>query len=232
MEHKGTGGIRDSILFFTSLPIDTTALKGIEIFNANDTILQPLQWEKVELLPGRTLVGMLKAKLNYNTSYEIYFDSLIFRDVYGNTLGKTVVDAFKTKPKGEFSHLHIMIHGVEPPFIGELLSKDDKVLRTVYSDGTKISFRDLLPDTYAFRLVLDRNGNGKWDPGDYSEMRQPEEVYYLPKLLELMKNWELSENFYPLETPLAEQKPTELIRNKPKERKRRNLNAEREKEMK
>lgn len=38
---------------------------------------------KVELLPGRTTVGRLVAKLSYNTSYEIYFDSLSFKDVMG-----------------------------------------------------------------------------------------------------------------------------------------------------
>ena len=41
------------------------------------------------------------------------------------------------------------------------------------------------PGTYYARLFIDRNGNGKYDTGNYSEKRQPEEVSYYPQELEL-----------------------------------------------
>lgn len=233
VEHKGEGGIADSILFITSLPIDTTALKGIELYNANDSILQPVPLESVALLPGRTTVGMIKARLRYNTAYEIYFDSLAFRDVYGHTLDNTVVDAFRTKTQDEFSHLEVILQGItDTPYIVELLNMSDQPIRVGYAEaGKSVKFRDLKPDKYAFRVIIDRNGNGKWDTGDYASLTQPEEVYYSPKILELMKNWEVKENFNPFLTKLELQKPRELIKNKPAEKKRRDLNKEREEEL-
>ena len=39
---------------------------------------------------------------------------------------------------------------------------------------------DLKPDKYYARIVIDTNGNGVWDTGNYIEKRQPEEVYYSP----------------------------------------------------
>lgn len=231
VEHKGNGGISDSILFYTSLPIDTAAFKGIELFNANDSILKPVSIKEIKFLTGRTTAGVVIANLSYNTSYELYFDSLQFTDIYGNHLNKVAVDAFKTKPKDEFSHLKISIQGVEGPFIGELLDMKDQPIRVVYSTKPEIIFRDLKPEKYAFRVIIDKNNNGVWDTGNYKDSIQPEQVYYAPKIFELMKNWEVKEVFNPLNTPLPQQKPRELIKNKPKEKKKRNLNEEREKEM-
>lgn len=231
VEHKGDGGRTDSILFSTSLPIDPKVFSAIQLYNANDSILKPLQWESAELLPGRTTRGLLRANLKYGSSYEIHFDSVAFRDVYGHTLGQEVVDAFEVKRQDEFSHLEITIHGVQGPFVVELLNLQDQPIRTVATTGATVKFEDLKPEKYALRIIQDSNGNGRWDEGSYRLRRQPEMVYYAPKTFELMKNWSVKENFYPLRTPLLRQKPAQLIKNKPEEKKKRNLNEEREREM-
>lgn len=231
VEHKGDGGRADSILFSTSLPIDPKVLSAIQLYDANDSILKPLQWQSAEMLPGRTTKGILHANLKYGSAYEIHFDTTAFVDLYGHTLGKEVVDAFKVKAQDEFSQLEITIHGVPGPFIVELLSLQDQPIRTIATTGATVKFEDLKPDKYALRIIRDENGNGKWDEGNYVDRRQPEMVYYAPKTFELMKNWAIKENFYPLQTPLARQKPTQLIKNKPEEKKKRNLNEEREREM-
>lgn len=231
IEHKGEGGLSDSILFTSSLPIDTTAFKAFELFNANDSILQPVPIDSIWMLPGRSTVGIIKAKLAYNTSYELYVDSIRFSDVYGHQLSKTVVDAFKLKPKDEFSQLTITISGVTGPFIGELLSAQDVPIRTVRSVKPELRFTDLKPDKYGFRLIIDKNNNGMWDTGNYRDSLQPEQVYYMPKLIEVMKNWDVKETMSPLETPIDKQKPAEMIKNKPKDAKRKDRNKEREEQL-
>ncbi|MDO5017405.1 MAG: Ig-like domain-containing protein, partial [Porphyromonas sp.] len=231
-EHKGDGGISDSILFTTSFPIDTTAFEAFELFDSNDSILQPVRIDSIGMLPGRTTVGFIKSTLKYDTSYELYVDSIKFTDIYGHQLDKTVVDAFKTQPKEEFAQLIINIEGVSGPFIGELLSTSDTPIRVVSSEEPRLEFKDLKPDKYAFRLIIDRNGNGQWDSGHYVDSIQPEQVYYMPKIMEVMKNWEVTETMAPLETPLDKQKPTELIKNKPKAVERKDKNKERERQLK
>lgn len=229
-EHKGTHGIHDSILFTTSLPIDTTALKAIHLYDARDSILKELPWKELRLLKGRSTVGMALADLRYEQKYEIQVDTVVFRDVYGNRLDKTAVDAFETQAKDQFAELEIVVHGVTGPFIGELLDTSDKVITTVYSDGASLKFYDLAPQKYGFRLIVDSNGNRRWDPANLRAGEQPEKVYYAPKTFELMKNWEIKENFYPLSTPIIRQKPRELIQNKPKEKQKEDRNKRRQKE--
>lgn len=231
VERKGSGGISDSILFRTTLPIDSTALAGIRLYNANDSILKPLTPSSIRLLPGRTTLGMITAPLKHGSQYEIHFDSLTFRDIYGHTQDTPYVESFKTEERDQFSSMEITVHGVTGPIIVELLNLQDAPILTAYSEGTTVRLTDLKPEKYALRIILDRNGNRRWDPADYYSGTQPEPVYYAPKTFELMKNWEIKENFYPLNTPLVRQKPRELIKAKPEEKKKRDRNAEREREL-
>ena len=54
----------------------------------------------------------------------------------------------------------------------------------------------------------------------------------MPKILEVMKNWKVTETFTPLTTPIDQQKPKEMIKNKPKATERKDRNKEREEELK
>jgi len=76
---------------------------------------------------------------------------------------------------------------------------------------------DLKPDKYYARLIVDSNSNGKWDTGNYAEKRQPEAVYYCPRLFDVMQNWNVEETWNVLSTSIERQKPLEITKNKPKE---------------
>jgi hypothetical protein len=66
------------------------------------------------------------------------------------------------------------------------------------------------------RIVLDTNGNGLWESGNYEERRQPEMVYYYMKQIEVRQNWKHEES-WDVSKAIPGQKPPELIKNKPKE---------------
>lgn len=232
IEHRGKGGVSDSILFRTSLPIDTMALSAFALYNAKDSILKPMRLDTVFFFDGSVTSGLIRAKLEYGGQYELHADSALFTDIYGHHLDEAFVDQFKVKEKTDFSSLRVTVHDLPDSIIGELLTPDDKLVWTAYSKGGDLFFPDLEPGKYGLRIIYDRNGNGRWDPGDYDTMLQPEAVYYAPKVFELMKNWDVKENFYPLLTPLLRQKPKSMIRTKFNEEKRKDRNKEREEELK
>lgn len=231
IEHRGRGGVSDSIVFTSSLPIDTSALRAFALYDAKDSLLRPMRIDTAFLFPGSVTTGLLRARLDYDHKYELHADSALFADLYGHHLDKTVTDAFAVKPKSEFTSLRVTVHDLPDSIIGELLKPDDTPVRTAYSRGGELFFPDLEAGRYGLRIIVDRNGNGRWDPGDYDSELRPEEVYYAPKVFELMKNWDVKENFYPLLTPLLSQKPKEMIRTKFNEDKRRDRNKEREEEL-
>lgn len=227
----GNGGVVDSMSFKTTLPIDTTALRGIFLFHKKDSVLTKIPWIRVEMKPGSVTQGILAAKLDYKKDYEVHFDSLLFVDMGGNHLDKTQVEQFTVKPAGDFSQLEIEVSGVPGAKVFELLDDKDKVIRAIPSETNSVVFRDLLPAKYGVRMYVDRNKNGRWDVGDYDKGEQPEEVFYMPKIIEVLKNWKMKENWTPKATPLLRQKPKELIQTKFEEKKRRDLNKQREEEM-
>jgi hypothetical protein len=51
--------------------------------------------------------------------------------------------------------------------------------------------RNLSPESYGLRVIWDDNNNGKWDAGEFIGRKQPEQVLYYPKAIELRANWEL-----------------------------------------
>lgn len=54
----------------------------------------------------------------------------------------------------------------------------------------RLIFSNLLTAAYTIRLIEDRNGNGRWDTGDYYAHRQPERIF-IKKLDPLRANWEV-----------------------------------------
>ncbi len=48
----------------------------------------------------------------------------------------------------------------------------------IVTDDIKLEILDLAPETYYFKIIYDKNKNGKWDTGIYLEHVQPETVIY------------------------------------------------------
>jgi len=78
-------------------------------------------------------------------------------------------------------------------------------------------FKYLMPGSYYLRAVEDLNNNFSWDTGNYAEKKQPENVWYNPRVMTLRANWDVEESWNVHEYPLLQQKPREL---KPKESKK------------
>ena len=231
LERKGQGGISDSLVIVTTTPIDTAAFRGISLVSIRDSVEHPVPIDTIEMLPGRSRQALVRAPLRYRTKYELRFDSLLFRDVMGNRLDAPKKESWTTKEASELSQLQVAISGVKPPFIFELLNEQDAPVRIIATTGAVADFVDLAPGKYYLRLVVDSNGNGIWDPGDFDAGRQPEMVYYSGKNFEILKNWKVKENWNPTLTPLSRQKPFKLIKNKPKEKEKIDRNRQREEEM-
>ena len=100
----------------------------------------------------------------------------------------------------------------------QVLDTKDKLLATQPAVEKGTIFKYLKPGDYYVRMFIDENGNGKWDPGDLAKRQQPEVVYYYPKKLTLMANWEFEETWDYMQVPLLQQKPVELLKDASKKK--------------
>ncbi len=67
--------------------------------------------------------------------------------------------------------------------------EEERVFEADLTDK-KLMFSSLQAATYTARLIEDRNGNGRWDSGDYFAHLQRESIFS-KKLDPLRANWEL-----------------------------------------
>lgn len=80
-------------------------------------------------------------------------------------------------------------------FILQLINKNFQVVEEIINKKDH-RFANLTAGTYLLRLIIDKNGNGKWDAGNYTAKKEPEPIvfYKNPKNIKdinLKANWEV-----------------------------------------
>ena len=197
--------------------IDTAAIH-MEI--KNDSL-----WEEIPFLFVSDSVLPRKyeilAEWEPEKEYQLSIDSMAFKGVYGLHTNK-VKQTMKVKKLDEYGTILLNITGADSTAVVELLDGSGKVLRQQrITPQNTADFYYLNPGTkFYIRLFNDRNGNGVWDTGKYSEHLQPEEVYYFPKVWEMKANFEFEENWNINAVPVEKQKLDEIKKQKPEETKK------------
>ena len=217
--NKGQVEITDSLFIKAVEPIGHISMAGIHLEKMNEdstwttvevpTLVQANEWDLY-----RWVAPM---ELQQNTDYRLTIDSLAVESIYGVACD-TIKASFKVKSEEEYANLHMHCIDLEGKAFAQLLDKQGKMVRTVDVIGNYADFYDLTPDSYYVALVLDANGNGKWDTGNYSEHRQPEDVFYYPAAIKLKKYSDVTQSWSIYATPVNLQKPDAIKRNLPEER--------------
>lgn len=152
--------------------------------------------------------------------YRMQIDSLAIQGLYGLYTDK-VENTLKVKTLEDYGTLYLNITGAGPHAIVQLLNSSDAIVRQQpISRQNTCDFYFLQPNTkYYIRLFNDDNQNGVWDTGNYEAKRQPEEVFYFPKVWEMKANFEFEETWDVQDIPLDKQKLDEIKKQKPDEAK-------------
>lgn len=200
--------VNASPLITLETPLQAMPKEAWGLFHKVDTTWQAVPFS---LHPDSTSIRryVLKAAWAYETEYKLTLDSGLVVGLYGAT-NDDMSRTFKTRAEGDYSRLIVTVKGLQGAGFVELLNKSDKVVRRASIVNGIADFRYLRPGSYYTRAVADWNNNGQWDPGLYSDKRQPEPVYYNPKQLNLRAHWDVEEVWDVTELPLLEQKPQEL----------------------
>lgn len=202
------------VRFTASQPIDTILPEGVHFEILRDTIWETLPMASLRRDSIKLLDYTLAYEWEPGGKYRITIDSAAIVGVY-NEWNKPIKHEFTVKQVEDYANLYFSIPGVEQPVIVELLDSSDKPLMTAPVSDGKASFHFVAPNTYYARAYIDANGNGEYDTGNISELRQPEEVYYYPKKLIVRKNWDITQPWNIYELPIDMQKPNDIKKNKP-----------------
>lgn len=149
------------------------------------------------------------------SKYSFEVDSLAFTDIYG-AVNKSYKQSVEVGKLEDYGSLFVNV-GPTPdnaPVLVQLMGKSDEVVMTSpLIDGTA-EFYYVTPGIYYLRAIIDRNGNGRWDTGNYFTDEQPEMVYYNPAPVECKAKWDITKTWNPTSAPLYRQKPEAITKQK------------------
>lgn len=125
------------------------------------------------------------------SSFQILIDTLAFVSIQEDTLGAQN-QTFQKKDPSNYGNIKGKVETEEANYLIELLNEGREVIRS-QANVREYNFSYLPAGTYSIRVVLDRNGNGKWDSSKVSERQEPEEILFfsLPNEGKLRERWEI-----------------------------------------
>lgn len=219
---NGTQEVYAPLLLQTGTPIERYSREAFHLQRKlqNDTIFYPTEIKSIALrdstLSRRDL--MLKVDWEPGAAYTLAVDSLAMTDIYGLQTKPLKVD-FNVRKMEEYGNIVFNIPAVRDSAIVELLDGTEKIVLRAPVRNHRAELLNLLPGKYYARLFIDRNGNGKYDTGNYDMHLQPEETVYYPGAINLKKNWDVEQTWDIYATPIDKQKPEAIKKNKPERKK-------------
>ena len=226
---NGTQEVYAPLLLQTGTPIERYSREAFHLQRKlqNDTIFYPAEIKSIALrdstLNRRDL--MLKVDWEPGAAYKLAIDSLAMTDIYGLQTKPLKVD-FNVRKMEEYGNIVFNIPAVRDSAIVELLDGTEKIVLRAPVKNHRAELLNLLPGKYYARLFIDRNGNGKYDTGNYDMHLQPEETVYYPGAINLKKNWDVEQTWDIYATPIDKQKPEAIKKNKPERKKWEKVNTE------
>lgn len=226
---NGTQEVYAPLLLQTGTPIERYSREAFHLQRKlqNDTTFYPAEIKSIALrdstLNRRDL--MLKVDWEPGAAYTLAVDSLAMSDIYGLQTKPLKVD-FNVRKMEEYGNIVFNIPAVRDSAIVELLDGTEKIVLRAPVKSHRAELLNLLPGKYYARLFIDRNGNGKYDTGNYDMHLQPEETVYYPGAINLKKNWDVEQTWDIYATPIDKQKSEAIKKNKPERKKWEKVNTE------
>ncbi|MBQ8099106.1 MAG: Ig-like domain-containing protein [Bacteroidaceae bacterium] len=218
----------ENIQFETKEPIEIADTSLIHLLLKQDSLFLPAPYV-LERDPGSLFKYTLYAEWRPQQEYQLQIDSAAFIGIYGHA-SKANRARITIPNLDTYGSLFFNLPGIaDTTAVVQLVSSSGRVLYAVRSHDGRAEFFFLKPTTYYARLFIDRNGNNQWDPGDFEQKLQPEEVYYYPSKIQVRALWDIEQDWDVHALPLTRQKPIEITKQKPdKEKTIQKRNAERE----
>lgn len=151
-------------------------------------------------------------------SYSFEVDSAAFVDMYGLAsapykcgIGVNKLETYATLFVNVTYNNKVKEGG---NIIVQLLNNSDNVVAESIAENGTAEFYYLAPGSYFMRAIIDSNGNGQWDTGEYYLDQQPEEVYYYPSSIDCKAKWDITKAWNLTALPLSSQKPENLKKQK------------------
>ena len=220
LDHKLTSGGAMSIYQQVSLTFrEPVTIKdsAISIYQKADSLWKPIPFE-IEHDTVDILRYDIYAEWKPEETFKITIDSASIVGLYG-LHNKKIESTLGFNALNQYSTLTVNVANPKPGYTVRLHNGSGTVLRSDVVENGSVDFFLVQPGTYFVSMFDDANGNGKWDTGEYEEKRHAESVWYIKRSWILKQDWTHETDAWNVnDTPLTEQKPDELQKEKAKKK--------------
>ena len=158
----------------------------------NDSIWDP-EFSFIDSLQMKILFPY---DLQEETKYRVYFPDSSFSS--WNNIHTEIIDI-------NFSTLSLADYGIftinffpenKQNHLLQLLTEEEAIVKEFnFNADTSLTISYLKPAKYKLKIIFDNNNNHRWDVGNYGSRKQPEEVSYFTKEINIRANWEIEETW-------------------------------------
>jgi hypothetical protein len=141
-----------------------------------DSVFTPVSGYTITLDTSQKSI-QIKTKWTEGRFYHLIIDSTFAEDTLGRKFSKADTVHFATKKTTDYGELEIRIRNMDTSEKAPVLQfvQNNNVVFSVPIKSGIYSQRLFAPGDYDLRILYDRNGNGKWDPGRFFDGHvQPE----------------------------------------------------------
>lgn len=155
-----------------------------------DTLFNPIA---NQLLTVDSTRKKIRIAVNWkqDESYVLLLPKDAIADTLKNGLLRNDTIAFKTKRESDYGSVVLRFKNLDltkHPVL--LFIQQDQIKLSAPLTGSEYRNKLFPPGEYEIRILFDNNQNGQWDPGNYTERRQPEIVQDLNMKLAFRGDWE------------------------------------------
>jgi hypothetical protein len=170
----------------TTLPIQNIDKTQILIVNNSDTV--PLTEIDHTIEIAQSNLNIIHLSGVSDTGAAIINPKAI-TDIQGSTNTQSFLPYIPLNP-ANYGTIGVNIETTYKSYFVEILDTRKKLYKRLDSPK-EIVLRNIKPQNYSIRVLIDENEDGLYNYGSYKKLEQPEPVYYYPDIIKLKPNWEI-----------------------------------------
>ena len=190
---NGLNQFKNKLLLTFSYPLIRWDFSKVLLIEGKDT-LHP----GIDFTDSIRRIIEVRHKWQEEKNYTIIIPDSVFFGITDISHDSIVLN-FKTRAERDFGNLILSMNMDKRPgqYIVQLMNEKETSVfeQQIVTKSGKIHFDFMTPGKYTVKAIHDRNYNRHWDTGNYNKNIQPEEVIYLPKIIEIRANWDVEENW-------------------------------------
>jgi uncharacterized protein (DUF2141 family) len=182
-------------------PISKVETDSVFLYMQKDSLSVPVKFSFKNDTVNPRKVFLLFDKEEDGGQYILDMMPGALTTIYGR-MNDTIEHKFNVRSNNYYGNLIVNTGKYKYPLIAQIWEKEKFIVeQKVDPVSGKAEFKQLLPSTYIIKLIVDKNGNGKWDTGDFTAKKQPEVILFNNSSTQVRTNWDIEVNITPPTEP-------------------------------